>query len=205
MREFGRTPGCICNVLAVLGDGEESMQATCHAAIELAQSSNARLTLVRTCEPGRAYVWVAPFAVGAAYLPAEVQSPEDAARELARFVDQVPDSISVTTLVLGSDSQACVLKLLGERHFGAIVADADLLSRWRRLRRELRREQLQTVLIRAECPLQDGGSIPAQLSSNGLTKDGAVDAEQVHEGRGRGHAGLRSWSARRLAGAGSRH
>lgn len=181
------------------------MQATCRAAIELAQSSNARLTLVRTCEEGRAYVWVAPFAVGAAYLPPEVASPEEAARQLARFVEQVPDSISVTTLVLTSDSQACVLKLLRERHFGAIVAEADLFSRWRRLRRELRREQLQTVLVSAERPLQDGGSITAQFSSNGLTKDGAVDAEQVHEGRGRGHVGLRSWSARRLAGAGSRH
>src|SRR5579875_2081498 len=98
MREFGRTPECVCNVLAVLGDGDAVMQATCSAAIELAQAHNACLTLVRTCEPGRAYVWAAPFAVGAAYLPPEVESPAEAARQLARFVDQVPDSVSVTTL-----------------------------------------------------------------------------------------------------------
>jgi hypothetical protein len=205
MEEFVRTPGCICNVLAVLGDGEDSMRATCRAAIEIAESSNARLTLVRTCEPGRSYVWIAPFAVGAAYLPPEVESPDQAARELAQFVDLVPESIPVTTLVLTSDSQACLLKLLHERHFGVVVTDASLMHRWRRLRRELRREQLQTVLIRGECPDQDGGSFPGQLSSKGLTKDGAVDAEQVHEGRGRSHAGLRHWGARRLAGAGSKH
>ncbi|HEX3616644.1 MAG TPA: hypothetical protein VHU61_08905 [Solirubrobacteraceae bacterium] len=205
MEEFERAPGCLCNVLAVLGDGEEAMQATCRAAIELAESSNARLTLVRTCEPGRSYVWIAPFAVGAAYLPPEVESPDEAARQLACFAEQVPSSIPVTTMVLTSDSQACLLKLLHERHFGAIVAEAALLSRWRRLRRQLRDAQLQMVLIRGECADQDGGSNPRQFSSTGLTKDGAVDAEQVPKGRGRGHAGLRPWSARRLAGAGSKH
>src|ERR1700722_11188320 len=132
MEGFGRTPGCVCNVLAVLGDGEDSMRATCSAAIDRAGPANARLTLVRTCEPGRSYVWVAPFAVGAAYLPPEVESPDEAARQLARIVDQVPSWIPVTTVVLTSDTQTCLLKLLHERHFGAIVADAGLLSRWRR-------------------------------------------------------------------------
>jgi hypothetical protein len=192
-------------VLAVLGDGEDSMQATCRAAIDLAESTNARLTLVRTCEPGRSYVWVAPFAVGAAYLPPEVESPDEAARQLARIVEQVPNWIPVTTLVLTSDTQACLLKLLRERHFGAIVADAGLLSRWRRLRREVLREQLQTVLVGGACEDQNGGSIPGQFSSNGLTKDGAVDVDQVPEGRSRSHAGLRLWGARRLAGAGGDH
>jgi hypothetical protein len=192
-------------VLAVLGDGEESMQATCRAAIDLAEAANARLTLVRTCEPGRAYVWIAPFAVGAAYLPAEVESPDEAARQLARFAELVPNAIPLTTIVLTSDTQACLLKLLRERHFGAIVADASLLSRWRRLRRQLHHDELQTVLITGQCADQVGDSVPDQSSSTGLTKDGAVDAEQVHEGRGRGHAGLRPWSARRLAGAGSKH
>jgi hypothetical protein len=192
-------------VLAVLGDGEESMQATFRAAVELAESTNARLTLAKTCEQGRAYVWIAPFAVGAAYLPPEIESPDEAARLLAQVVEQVPDSMSVTTLVLTSDSQACLLKLLRERHFGAIVAEADLLSRWRRLRRQVRSEQLQIVLIKGGCAQPDRGSILSQFSSNGLTKDGAVDAEQVPEGRRRGHAGLWPWSARRLAGAGGKH
>jgi hypothetical protein len=181
------------------------MQATFRAAVALAESTNARLTLAKTCEQGRAYVWIAPFAVGAAYLPPDVESPDEAARMLARIVEQVPDSIPVTTLVLTSDSQACLMKLMHERHFGAIVAEADLLSRWRRLRRQLRREQSQTMLIAGGCAQQDAGSILTQFSSSGLTKDGAVDAEQVPEGRRRGHAGVWPWSARRLAGAGSEH
>jgi hypothetical protein len=181
------------------------MQATLRAAVELAESANARLTLVRTCEQGRAYVWIAPFAVGAAYLPSEIESPDEAARLLARIVEQVPDWIPVTTLVLSSDSQTCVLKLLRERHFGAIVAEADLLSRWRRLRRQLLREQLPTMLIAGGCAQQDAGSMLNQFSPSGLTKDGAVDAEQVPEGRSRSRGGLWPWSARRLAGAGGEH
>ena len=47
----GRAPGgCVCNVLAVLSDGEASMRPTLRAAIDLADSSNSRLTLVKTCE-----------------------------------------------------------------------------------------------------------------------------------------------------------
>lgn len=181
------------------------MRATCRAAIDLAESTNARLTLVRTCEPGRAYVWIAPFAVGAAYLPPEVESPEAAARQLARLVDQIPSSIPVTTLMLTSDTQACLLKLLHERHFGAIVADADLLSRWRRLRHEVEREGLQTVLITGACEDSSGSSSPGQRSSNGLTNDGAIDVVAVAEERSGSHAGLRLWGARRLAGAGTKH
>ncbi|HWD68829.1 MAG TPA: hypothetical protein VG293_01470, partial [Solirubrobacteraceae bacterium] len=180
MMEFERTPGCICNVLAVLSDGEESMRATLCAAIELAESSNSRLTLVKTCEQGRAYVWVAPFAVGAAYLPPELESPDEACQVLSRLVSGVPDSIPVTMSVLTSDSQTSLLKILHECHFGAIVIDRDQLALWSRVRRRLRHEQLQIVLI---SPAMNRDSLPG-LSSSGL-KDGAANAVEVPEGRGR--------------------
>jgi hypothetical protein len=189
-------------VLAVLSDGEESMQATLRAAVELAESANARLTLVKTCEQGRAYVWVAPFAVGAAYLPPELESPDQACRVLSRLVAAVPNSIPVTMLVLPSDSQTSLLKLLHEHHYGAVVADKDQLAHWGRVRRRLRHEQLQVVLV---SPAQNGGSIPGQFSSTGLTKDGAVDAHEIPEGRNRLGGGLRPWSARRVASAGGEH
>lgn len=201
MKEFGRTPGCVCNVLAVLCGGEESMAATLREAVALADARNARLTLVKTCEQGRAYVWVAPFAVGSAYLPAELESPEEAARVVSRFAAQVPASIPVTMLVLTKETQTGLLELLRRAHFGAIVADAELLSHCRRVRRALRREQLYTVLITRDCPAASPGIVPDQLSSSGH-KDGAVDADPVSEGRGRRHVGLRPWHARRLAGAG---
>lgn len=153
MREFGRTPGaCVCNVLAILSDGEDSIRSTIDAAVELAQETRARLTLVKTCDSGRAYVWVAPFAVGAAYLPPELESPDEAARVLAHLAEQVPASIPLTTMVLSSDAQAAVLRLLRERHFGAIVADKDQLARWRAVRRQLERNQARMVLIRPGLP-----------------------------------------------------
>lgn len=173
------------------------MRATLRAAIDLADSSNSRLTLVKTCENGRAYVWVAPFAVGAAYLPPELASPDEACQVLSRLVAEVPDSIPVTMHVLPADSQTALLKLLRERHFGAVVIDKDQLFHWGRVRRHLRREELQTILIG---PHMNTGSTP-EISSIGLTKDGAADV-QVPEGRHRGRGGMRHWGARRLASAG---
>jgi hypothetical protein len=162
VKEFGRTPGgCVCNVLAVLSDGEESMRATLGAAVELAESARARLTLVKTCEQGRAYVWIAPFAVGSAYIAAELESPDEAWRALSRLVEEVPDSIPVTMHVLPPDSQTALLKLLRERHFGAFVADRDQLWLWRRVRRQLRREQLQVVLVSPHEPAPSPAAQPA--------------------------------------------
>lgn len=177
------------------------MRATLSAAIELAESSNSRLTLVKTCEQGRAYVWVAPFAVGAAYLPPELESPDEACQVLSRLVSGVPDSIPVTMRVLTSDSQTSLLKILNEGHFGAIVIDRDQLAQWSRVRRRLRREELQVVLVR---PAVNGAATANQLPSSGL-EDGAANAVQGPGGRGRRHGGLRPWSARRLASAGGEH
>ncbi len=178
------------------------MRATFRAAVDLADRANARLTLVKTCDEGRAYVWVAPFAVGAAYLPPEFESPDEAARLLAQLAEEVPGSIPLTTLVLTCDAQRLMLKLLCERHFGAVVAEKDQLARWRRVRRQLQREHVQTVLISGDCPPEDGGSSPGQPSSSELPEDGAVDAVQVSEGRRHRRGGFRPWSARRLASAG---
>ena len=200
VKEFGRTPGgCVCNVLAVLSDGQASMHATLSAAVELAESANARLTLVKTCENGRAYVWVAPFAVGAAYLPPELESPDEACHVLSQLVSEVPDSIPVTMCVLTSDSQNSLLKILHERHFGAVVVDKDQLAHWGRVRRQLRREQLPVVLI---SPAMDRGENPGQLSSSVPATGGEFGDVQVPEGRRRRRAGVHPWSNRRLASAG---
>ena len=192
VKEFGRTPaGCVCNVLAVLSDGEDSMRATLNAAIDLAQRTNSRLTLVKTCEQGRSYVWVAPFAVGAAYLPPENDSPEDACKVLSRLVTEVPDAIPVTMHVLPEDSQTTVLKLLEERHFGAVVVDKDQLFHWGRVRRRLRHEPLQTVLV--DPTISRGGILdPPDEDDAGA---------QVARSSGRRRNGMRLWGGRRLASA----
>jgi hypothetical protein len=201
---FGRTPRHVCQVLAVLGDGEESMRATLQAAIALADSERSRLTLVKTCAAGRAYTWVAPFAVGGAYLPPEMDSPEEAGRILSSLAEQVPNSIPLTMLVLGSDTQASILQLLRAGYYDAVVAERGLLSHCRRLRRQLHRDEVQIVDITGCLEDEGVGKIPAHASSSGVREDDAFDADQVSEGgRGR-NAGLWPGLARRLAGAGGK-
>ncbi|HET9094588.1 MAG TPA: universal stress protein [Solirubrobacteraceae bacterium] len=167
MQEFGRTPVCLCHVLALLGDGEAEGRATLRAAAALAERSNARLTLAKTCEAGRAYVWIAPFAVGAAYLPPELDSPEQAAQVLTRLAAEVPPGVPLTTVVLTRDPQRAVLKLLGERHYGAIVVEAADLARWRRLRRQLRRLAPTTVVVSTGVESDDGSRPSGAISPRG--------------------------------------
>lgn len=145
--EFGRTPGQIRNVLAVLSDGGDSVGRVLAAAVELAEAEHARLTLAKTCPGGRAYVWVAPFAAGGAYVPPPVESPEEACRILVRAAEEIPGCIPVTMRVLGCDTQRALVKLLRDGDFGAVVGDRALFSCCRRLRRQLRRDQIMTVQV----------------------------------------------------------
>jgi hypothetical protein len=196
----------MCNVLGVLGDSEDEMWETLDAAVALADAENARLTLVKTCDDGRTYVWVTPFAFGGAYVPPPVDSPTEAARILARAVEFVPARIPVTTLVLDTDTQRSLLKLLRDGHYGAVVAEEYLLAHCRRLRRELRREQIREVPIKLGTSEQFGGdTMPSEFSSNGLTEDDLLDVGQITQDSGRSRSGgLRLWHARRLAGAGGK-
>ena len=195
----------MCHVLAVLGDGEESARETLRVAIELADSERARLTLVKTCDAGRAYVWVAPFAAGGAYLPPEVDSPDEAGRILARMADEVPDSIPVTMLVLGSDTRTALLRLLQAGCYGAVVADRALLSHCWRLRRQMHRDQVQIIHISSCFEGPDGSKMPAHSTSSGVREDEATDVDKVSEGRSGRRFGLLPGLGRRLAGAGGEH
>ena len=179
------------------------MWETFRTAVALADESRARLTLVKTCAPGRAYVWVAPFAVGGAYLSPELDSPEEAGRILARATEQVPESIPVTTLVLGADTQDALRKLLQTGNYDAVVAEASLLTHCRRLRRQLGRDGVLTIPVERCFQIEDAGNITAHLTSIRVTEDGALDAEEVSKGGGGRRFGLRPGFARRLAGAGS--
>lgn len=156
----------MCNVLGVLGDAEDRAWAILNAAIALADAENARLTLVKTCDGGRSFVWVTPFAYGGAYVPPPLDSPADAARLLARVAEFVPGTIPVTTLVLGPDTQRSLLRLLRAGNFGAVVADQQLLSHCRRLRRELLREGIREVPVALEAPADpDSDPVAPQVSS----------------------------------------
>jgi hypothetical protein len=171
----------MCNVLGVLGDNEDQIRATLEAAIALADAENARLTLVKTCDDGRAYVWITPFAYGGAYVPPPIDTPAEAARLLARVAEFVPETIPVTTLVLGHDTQGSLVKLVRAGNYGAVVADKQLLAHCRRLRRELRREGIREVPVTlrpAEHP--DTDALAPQLPP----RDTKVDGVQVVDGPG---------------------
>lgn len=190
-------------MLAVLGDGEDAMWKTLRTAVRLADAERARLTLVKTCPAGRAYVWCAPFAVGGAYLPPPVASPHEAERILARVAQLVPASTPVTMLVLGIDTQASLRKLLRSGDYGAVVAEPGLLSHCWRLRRQLRRDQVETIFVTPGCETRDAGTIAVHSASSRVTDDGALDAEEVSLGGGGRYLGLRPGFARRLAGTGA--
>jgi len=171
----------MCNVLGVLGDSEDQARATLNAAIALADAENARLTLVKTCDCGRAYVWITPFAYGGAYVPPPVDSPAEAARLLARVAEFVPGTISLTTLVLGPDTQRALVRLLHAGNYGAVVADKQLLSHCRRLRRELLREGIREVPVTLRLPEDpDTDTLAPQFGSSGVTKvDGGISAAAI--------------------------
>ncbi len=196
----------MCNVLGVLGDNEDQMWETFNATVALAETERSRLTLAKTCDDGRAYVWVTPFAFGGVWVPPPLESPVEASRVLARVVEFVPACIPVTTLVLAADAQTSLVKLVRAGHFNALVADADLLSHCRKLRRELDRQGIQGVPVKlcsAEQPI--GDTMPTHFSSIGHTEDGVLDGIEVPEGSGRRRwGGLRPGYAQRLAGAGGK-
>ncbi len=197
----------MCNVIGVLGDQEQQMWKTFDAAVGLAQCEHARLTLVKTCEEPPAHVWVTPFAVGGAYAPLTTESPEDAARVLAAVAENVPDSMPVTTQVLGPDSQSSLLRLLCGGNYGALVASEDLIRHCRRLRRELQRSNIRAVSVPLHSREQSAdGRIAAHLSSGMGTEDGGIGGEPTPHGlRHRWSAGLHPWHARPLAGADGKH
>jgi hypothetical protein len=159
----------ICNVLAVLSDDTDQIRETFNTAVELAEAENARLTLAKTCEYGNSYVWISPFGVGGAYLPPSSDSPQTAACLLARIAEFVPTWIPVTTIVLEQSTQRSLIKLLDDGHYGAVVADAKLFPRCRRLRRRLRQGQILAVPVKTGS--RESSALEAALQSNAVTPE----------------------------------
>jgi hypothetical protein len=172
----------MCNVIGVLGDDEDEVWDTFRTAVDLADVERARLTLTKTCDDGRSYVWVTPFAFGGAYVPPPLDSPYEAERILARIAEFVPGSIPVTTHVLGPNTQEALVKLLRSGHYNALVASQDLLGHCRRLRRELRRQEIQTITVRHVCsePGDDDQPAVPKLSPVAVDLVAKVDLATSH-------------------------
>jgi hypothetical protein len=151
------------NVLGVLEDQKDRLWSTFEAAVELADTERARLTLVKTYEPPRCYMWCGPFAVGGLCVPPDCEPEVDAGRLLARAAEFVPMEIPVTTMLLGLETQRELRRLVQSGAYDAVVASEPLLRRSRRLRRECRRDCIQTFAV-APTPSQEPGSVPAPVA-----------------------------------------
>jgi hypothetical protein len=166
----------MCNVLAVLSDERDQIRETFNTAVALADAENARLTLAKTCEYGNSYVWISPFGVGGAYLPQPSDSPETAAGMLARVAEFVPSWIPVTTVVLEHSTQRSLMKLLCDGQYGAVVADAKLFGRCRRLSRRLKHEEILAVAVKT-------GSRGRSALEAALQSDAVTPADQTWRSR----------------------
>ncbi len=137
------------NVVGVLEDDPDRLWSTFASAVALAERERARLTLVKTLETGKVYVWCVPFAAGGVYIPPEEDPGVQAGRLLARAAEFVPMEIPVTTQVLGLDTERDLRRLIGSGAYDAMVADERFLRHRRKLRRDCRRAVVEIVGVTA--------------------------------------------------------
>ena len=124
------------NVLGVLED-DDQLCTTLEAAVELADIENARLTLAKTTDAGQGYIWFSPFAYGGLYMPPPLDAAVEAERLLAKAVELVPDSLPVSTVLLSSETQVVLLKLIRGGCYDMLVTGPKLLARCPQLARDL--------------------------------------------------------------------
>ncbi len=134
------------HVLGVLEDDERRLWSTLDRAVRLAAEQPARLTLAKTTNPGRLMRWFAPAALQSMCVSAqELDFQTIASHTLARAAEFVPGSIPVTTVLLGPDTTGCLVTMLRDGPYDALVTTEALLNR--RLRHELRRLGIRTVVV----------------------------------------------------------
>lgn len=138
------------HVLGVLEDREDRLWLAFSGAVRLAEAERARLTLVKTTDPGRIVRWFSPFVLGALYVPGGVDPQTAAAHALARAAEFVPQQVPVTTRLLGQDTQRALQRLVASGAYDALVATAALLSHYSKLTRDLRRLGVRAVAVTPE-------------------------------------------------------
>jgi hypothetical protein len=135
------------HVIGVINDNEEETRRTLWTAIQLADTSRARLTLVKTCDVCAVFAAFGPLGMQAALAPPDSAAREVAGRRLARVASIVPGHIPLTTMVLGSETQQSLRRLLGTGAYDALVAPAELIEACPKLARDIRRDGVQAVSV----------------------------------------------------------
>ncbi len=147
------------HVLGVLEDRERCLSSAFERAVALAESERARLTLVKTTDPGRIVRWLSPFVVGSLYVPSSVDPQTACGHLLARAAEFVPRDIPLTTLLLTENTQRALQKLVRDGRYDALVATAALLAHCPKLTRDLRRLGIRAVAVTphdTETPIEIG-------------------------------------------------
>ena len=133
------------HVLAILDGEPEDYSHVIARAVEMAEAEHARLTLAKTRGP----VWLAH---GVCVFPLVTVPPavdlEQHARDvLARTAEQIPQTVSLSTLLLGDDACLSLRRVLERGDYDLLVADERYVRRRRRLRRLLRRADISTLAV----------------------------------------------------------
>ena len=134
------------DVLAVLEDSEAHLWSVFECAVDLACDTNARLTLAKTTVAPRSYGWLGPYGVGLAAVP-PANAEASARRVMARAAERVPACLPVSMVMLADDTQLALRRLIRTGRYDAIVAGPKLLRHHPRLRHELSRAEMQTVVV----------------------------------------------------------
>jgi hypothetical protein len=141
-------------VIALLDGHAEQFHDTLDRAVEIAAAEHARLTLAKTTSAG----WLAGCTCGfpiATALPL-VDLQEHARESLARAAELVPQSLSLTTVLLAADTHGSLCKLLDRGNYDLLVATEPFLHRHRRLRRALDRMGISMLAVCADTRVRAG-------------------------------------------------
>jgi hypothetical protein len=117
-------------ILAVIGADAAEADAVLERAAELAQEHNGRLTIAAAAHPGRLVTWLSGLAISAAALPpVRDELVTLAERRLARAAEFMPETISLTTLVITEPPRRSVRRLLDSGCYDLLVIGAHLAAK----------------------------------------------------------------------------
>ncbi len=135
------------NILVAI-DGSEHAAAALRTASQLAGEEHARLTLLTAVPPAPAFAQLA--AAGAAPLADVEELMGEAGRRIRKQVDELPDDLSVTSLVVAGHADKVILDRLNEGRHDLLVMGTRGLGR---MGSALLGSVSQAVLHHAEVPV----------------------------------------------------
>jgi nucleotide-binding universal stress UspA family protein len=135
------------NILVAI-DGSQHGAAALRTASQLAGEEHARLTLITAVPPAPAFAQLA--AAGAAALADVEELMGEAGKRIRRQVDELPDDLSVTSLVVAGHADQVILDRLREGQHDLLVMGTRGLGR---VGSALLGSVSQAVLHQAEVPV----------------------------------------------------